>query len=145
MKNVTKKLRDQFIVEMLYGQKSISRIAKNLNLSHNELAQLTQQPEIQKILKTLSTFVEMYANMLLYRQRLAAISRLGMLVRQRKDHELSRKACVDLIKMTPTNLNDRSNKSADETDLNDTAGISDEALHSFITSMGGDSDATSDQ
>lgn len=92
--------REALIEALLSGGGSLERVRKRLGVTMGELCELVEKHGGVGLMEALCRVMDMYGQMVLRRERLGAIRKLGEHARQRKDVELSRKACVDLTKVT---------------------------------------------
>lgn len=90
---------DEFLIEkMIEGELSPSELAQHCGISLNELAQWAAETQHIKALEHLARLADLRAQMLVARYRATAAVRLIAIASADEPSELSRKACVDLLK-----------------------------------------------
>ena len=88
------------IVQMVYdGGADAEQLAKSMKVSLERLAEWALDDRMQSTLRGLRTLADMQTQMILSRYRLTAAARLVKMAGQEEGSELSRKACVDLLRM----------------------------------------------
>ena len=92
---------NRVIERFVEAEASPAEIAGELNLSLHQLAELTSQESNLQTLQNLARLADMRTQMLLSKYRANAAVHLITIATAKEPTELSRKACVDLLK---TNL-----------------------------------------
>lgn len=93
-------VRRRRIVQMVYdGGADAEQLAKSMKVSLERLAEWAMDDRMQSTLRGLRILADMQTQMILSRYRLTAAARLAKMADQEEGSELSRKACVDLLRM----------------------------------------------
>lgn len=129
--------REALIEALLSGGGSLERVRKRLGVTLGELCELVETHGGVGLMEALCRVMDLYGQMVLRRERVRAIRKLGEHARQRKDVELSRKACVDLTKVTIVPFAQK--QECDVTD-EDVSHVDSETVQAFMKSIGGDKD-----
>ena len=89
----------KFINKMAEAEMTPSELAMVLGLSLEQVAELATRPSMVKTLQGLARLADIRAQLLLSRYRANAALQLINIASAKEPTELSRKACVDLLKM----------------------------------------------
>lgn len=92
---------DDIIMHLAEGDLAPPELADRLGVSLRDLAQWASEPENVRLLSGIAYIADVRAQLLLARYRANAAARLIAIATDQDAGELSRKACVDLLK---TNL-----------------------------------------
>jgi hypothetical protein len=94
----SKAMRQQIIERIAGGEKSPAAIAADLNLDLNDLASLARHEATMQTLEGLARLQDVRAQMLLSKYRANVAMHLLAIASAKEPTELSRKACVDMLK-----------------------------------------------
>jgi hypothetical protein len=90
----------RLISAILSAKHDLAALAKENKLTPRQLANWIAEPEHQRLLQSLRTLADLQTQLLLSQYRLHATSRMLRIVAdQETEHELARKAAVDLLKL----------------------------------------------
>ena len=105
-------LTEQLLEQLVQGELAPAQLAKQLDLTLTELAKWASQSKNANILENLARLADVRTQMLVSEYRATAAIRLIEIATDSEGGEISRKACVDLLradldafKQTPTQPN----------------------------------------
>ncbi len=91
-------LTEQLLEQLVQGKLSPAQLAEQLDLSLTELAKWAAQPKHSRVLESLARLADVRAQMLVSEYRASAAIRLIEIATDSEGGEISRKACVDLLR-----------------------------------------------
>lgn len=97
-RRITRTLNNQLVEQLTQGERSPSELAGEHDMTLHQLASWAMQPTTLTALEGLAHLAEVRAQMLLSRYRANAAIQLIAIATADEPTELSRKACVDLLK-----------------------------------------------
>ncbi len=106
-------LTEQLLEQLVQGKLAPAQLTEQLGLTLTELAKWASQPKNANILENLARLADVRTQMLVSEYRATAAIRLIEIATDSEGGEVSRKACVDLLradlgvfKQTPTQTNE---------------------------------------
>ena len=107
------KLTEQLLDNLVHGKLAPAQLAEQLGLSLSELSAWASEPKNANTLENLARLADVRTQMLVSEYRASAAIRLIEIATDSKGGEISRKACVDLLradldafKQSPTQTNE---------------------------------------
>ena len=101
MRTLGKKRRAALVRDLLAAKHDVVDIAEAHRLTLDELADWAREEETRRRLSGLCSLADAQAQLMISRYRLMVAHRLIRHATQEEQLELSRKACVDLLKLHP--------------------------------------------
>ena len=122
----SKVMRQQIIERIAGGERSPAEIAADLNLDLNDLASLARHEATMQTLEGLARLQDVRAQMLLSKYRANVAMHLLAIASAKEPTELSRKACVDMLKTDLDVFARQDNNSSSSTDASTAPAVPDE-------------------
>ena len=91
-------LSEQLLEQLVQGKLSPAQLAEQLDLSLTDLAKWASDPKHARVLESLARLADVRAQMLVSEYRASAAIRLIEIATDSEGGEVSRKACVDLLR-----------------------------------------------
>ena len=91
-------LSEQLLEQLVQGKLSPAQLAEQLDLSLTDLAKWASEPKHARVLESLARLADVRAQMLVSEYRASAAIRLIEIATDSEGGEVSRKACVDLLR-----------------------------------------------
>lgn len=91
-------LNEKLLEQLVQGKLSPAQLAEQLDLSLTDLAKWASEPKHARVLESLARLADVRAQMLVSEYRASAAIRLIEIATDSEGGEVSRKACVDLLR-----------------------------------------------
>lgn len=131
----SKAMRQQIIEKIVEAKRSPAEIAADLNLDLNDIASLARHEATMQTLAGVARLEDVRTQMLLSRYRANVAMHLLAIASAKEPTELSRKACVDLLK-TDLNVFARQDGGSSSTDASTPAVPDEKAILQALERIG---------